>query len=49
MFYTIAVVLFVFWLIEVIAGFRLGTFTHILLVMAILVALPNVISEKPVL
>jgi hypothetical protein len=49
MFYTIAVVLLIFWLIEVMAGFQLGTFTHILLVMAIFVALPKFINEQPIL
>ena len=49
MLYTITIVLFIFWLVEVIAGYQLGAFTHLLLAIAILFALLKVIRGKPAL
>ena len=49
MLYTIAVVLFVLWLLGFVSSYTMGGFIHILLVIAIVVVLLRVISgRKPI-
>ncbi len=48
MLWTIAIVLFVLWLIGVVSSHVLGGFIHILLVLAIIMVLVRIIrGEKP--
>ena len=44
MLYTIAIVLFVLWLLGLVTSYTLGGFIHILLVLAIIAVLVRVIS-----
>ena len=46
MLYTIAVVLLILWLLELITSYTLGGFIHILLVVAIVMVLLNLISGR---
>jgi len=46
MLYTIAVILIVLWLLGLITGFTIGSFIHILLVVAIIMILVNFISGR---
>ena len=46
MFYTIAVVLLILWLLGLVTSYTLGGFIHILLVVAIVVVLLRVISGR---
>ena len=46
MLWTIAVVLFVLWLLGLVSSYTLGGFIHILLVLAIIVVLINVIQGR---
>jgi hypothetical protein len=46
MLYTIAVVLLVLWLLGLVTSYAMGGFIHILLVVALIVILLNVISER---
>ena len=46
MLYTIAVVLVVLWLLGLITGYTIGSFIHILLVIAVIMVLVNVISGR---
>ena len=49
MLYTIAVILFVLWLLGVVTSYTLGGFIHILLVAAIIVVLIRIIrGQNPV-
>lgn len=47
MLYTIAVVLFVLWLLGLVTAYTLGGFIHVLLVIAIVLVLLRVISGRP--
>ena len=44
---TIAIVLFVLWLLGLVTSFTLGGFIHILLVAAIIIVLLRVIQGRP--
>jgi hypothetical protein len=46
MLYTIALVLIVLWLLGLITGYTIGSFIHILLVVAIIMILINLISGR---
>lgn len=46
MFYTIAVVLVVLWLLGMVTSYTMGGFVHLLLVLAIIAILVRVISGK---
>jgi len=46
MLYTIAVVLLVLWLLGLVSGYTLGSFIHVLLVIAVVLALVNFISGR---
>jgi len=46
MLYTIAVILIVLWLLGLITGHTIGSFIHILLVIAIIMILVNLISGR---
>jgi hypothetical protein len=46
MLYTIAVVLIILWLLGIITGYTIGSFIHILLVIAAIIILVNFISGK---
>jgi uncharacterized protein DUF5670 len=46
MLYTIAVVLLVLWLLGLVSSYTMGGFIHILLVVAIVMALVNFISRR---
>lgn len=46
MLYTIAVILIVLWLLGLITGYTIGSFIHILLVVAIIMILVNFISGR---
>ena len=49
MLWTVAVILFVFWLLGVVSANTLGGFIHILLVLAIIVVLVRVIQGRKVI
>jgi hypothetical protein len=46
MLYTIAVVLVIMWLLGMVTGYTLGSFIHILLVVALVMVLVNFISGR---
>ena len=46
MLWTIAVVLIVLWALGLVTGYTMGSFIHILLVIAIIVILVNVIQGR---
>ena len=46
MLYTIAVVLIVMWLLGMVTGYTIGSFIHILLVIAVIMILVNLISGR---
>ena len=46
MLYTIALVLIVLWLLGLVTGYTIGSFIHILLVIAIVMVLVNLISGR---
>jgi len=48
MLYTIAVILFVLWLIGLLASYTLGGFIHVLLVIAIILIIVRLVQGKPV-
>jgi hypothetical protein len=49
MLYTIAVVLIILWLLGLVTGYTMGSFIHILLVIAVIMILVNLISGKKTL
>ncbi len=49
MLYTIAVVLLVMWVLGLVSSYTMGGFIHILLVIAIVMALVNFIQGRKVL
>ena len=46
MLYTIAVILIALWLLGLVTGYTIGSFIHILLVIAVIIFLVNVISGR---
>jgi hypothetical protein len=46
MLYTIAVVLFVLWLLGLVSGYTVGAFVHILLVIAVVLFLAGLVSGR---
>ena len=46
MLWTIAVVLAILWMLGLVTGYTMGSFIHILLVVAIIMVLVNVISGR---
>jgi hypothetical protein len=46
MLYTIAVVLLILWLLGLVTGYTIGSFIHILLVVAVVMILVNFISGR---
>lgn len=46
MFYTIAVVLLVLWLLGLVSSYTMGGFIHVLLVIAVVMILVNLISGR---
>ena len=46
MLYTLAVVLIIMWLLGMVTGYTLGSFIHILLVVAVIMILVNLISGR---
>ena len=46
MFYTIAVVLLVLWVLGLVSSYTMGGFIHILLVVAIVMVLVNLITGR---
>ena len=46
MLYTIAVVLIILWLLGLVTGYTIGSFIHILLVIAVIMILINFISGR---
>ena len=49
MLWTIAVILFVMWLLGLVSGYTLHSFIHILLVLAIIVVLVRIIQGRRVI
>lgn len=49
MLYTIAVILFLLWLVGLVTSYTLGGFIHVLLVIAVVVVIIRVISGRKVL
>ena len=49
MLYTLAVVLIILWLLGLVTGYTIGSFIHILLVIAIIMILVNLISGRKAL
>ena len=45
---TIAVLLVILWLLGIVSGYTLGSFIHLLLVLALIVVLVRVINGRPV-
>ena len=46
MLYTIAVILIIMWLLGMVTGYTMGSFIHILLVVALVMVLVNFISGR---
>jgi len=46
MLYTIAVVLIILWLLGLVSGYTIGSFIHVLLIIAIVMVLVNFISGR---
>ena len=46
MLWTITIVLFVLWLLGVVSGYTLGSWIHVLLVLAIIVLIFNLLSGR---
>jgi hypothetical protein len=46
MLWTITVILFVLWLLGVVSGYTLGSWIHVLLVLAIIVLIFNLLSGR---
>lgn len=48
MIYTIAIVLFVLWLLGLVSSYTMGGFIHILLVLAVIVVLVRLIQGRKI-
>ena len=46
MLYTIALILIVLWLLGLVTGYTIGSFIHILLVIAVVMVLVNLLSGR---
>lgn len=46
MLYTIAVILIILWLLGLVTGYTIGSFIHVLLVVAVIMILINLISGR---
>jgi hypothetical protein len=46
MLYTLAVILIILWLLGLVTGYTIGSFIHILLVIAVVMILVNLISGR---
>lgn len=46
MLWTITVILFILWLLGVVSGYTLGSWIHVLLVLAIIVLIFNLLSGR---
>jgi len=46
MLWTITVILFILWLLGVVSGYTLGSWIHVLLVLAIIVLVFNLLSGR---
>jgi hypothetical protein len=46
MLWTITIILFVLWLLGVVSGYTLGSWIHLLLVLAIIVLIFNLLSGR---
>jgi Family of unknown function (DUF5670) len=46
MLYTIAVILIVLWLLGLLTGYTMGSFIHVLLVIAVIMILVNFLSGR---
>lgn len=46
MLYTIAVILIVLWLLGLVSGYTMGSFIHVLLVIAVVMILVNLINGR---
>ena len=49
MLYTIAVILVILWLLGIVGGYTIGSFIHILLVIAVIIVLLNIIQGRRIL
>ena len=46
MLWTIAVILVIFWALGMVSGYTLGSFIHVLLVLAVILVLVRIISGR---
>jgi len=46
MLWTITIVLFILWLLGVVSGYTLGSWIHILLVLAVIILIFNLLSGR---
>ena len=46
MLWTITVILFILWLLGVVSGYTLGSWIHVLLVLAVIVLIFNLLSGR---
>ena len=46
MLYTIALVFIILWLLGLVTGYTIGSFIHVLLVIAVIMILVNIISGR---
>jgi hypothetical protein len=46
MLWTITIVLFILWLLGVVSGYTLGSWIHVLLVLAVIVLIFNLLSGR---
>lgn len=49
MLYTIAGVLIILWLLGIVSGYTIGSFIHVLLVIAVIIILVNLIQGRRIL
>jgi len=49
MLYTIAAVLIILWLLGIVSGYTIGSFIHVLLVIAVIIVLLNIIQGRRIL
>ncbi len=46
MLYTIAIVLVVLWLLGLVSGYTMGSFIHVLLVIAVIMVVMNLLTSR---
>jgi len=49
MLYTIALILVILWLLGIVSGYTIGSFIHVLLVIAVIIVLLNIIQGRRIL